>query len=127
MKKQRLTTEVGLVRCGSVLEFCLFVKTDDDFNKDYTLSFDSDEMREDWMKAILAAKENKPVADSVNRAFVKKNEDDIVEDSKSYFNRMLTAFGETYRDESFQDVMLRLSSFFSRVAFTVRPAPASDP
>lgn len=96
------------------------MKTTDDFNKDYTLSFDSDEMRDDWIKAIAAAKENKPVPDSINRAFVKKNDDDYVEDNKVYFNKLLTAFGESYRSDSFQDVILRLSSFFSRVAFSVQ-------
>lgn len=95
------------------------MKTTDDFNKDYTLSFDSDEMRDDWIKAIAAAKENKPVPDSINRAFVKKNDDDYVEDNKVYFNKLLTAFGESYKSNSFQDVILRLSSFFSRVAFSV--------
>ena len=95
------------------------MKTDNDFNKDYLLSFDSEESREDWMKALLAAKENKPVPDSANRAFVKKDDQDTVEDSMSYFNRMLTAFGGTYREDSFQDVILRLASFFGRIAFTV--------
>lgn len=95
------------------------MKTDDDFNKDYTLSFDNEETREDWMKALLAAKENKPVPDSANRAFVKKDDEDTMEDSMSYFNRMLTAFGGTYREDSFQDVILRLASFFGRIAFTV--------
>ena len=71
------------------------------------------------MKALLAAKENKPVPDSANRAFVKKDDEDTVEDSMSYFNRMLTAFGGTYREDSFQDVILRLASFFGRIAFTV--------
>ena len=102
------------------LEYCLFVKTDADFNKDYTLSFDNEEQRDDWIKAISAAKENKPVPDSVNRAFIMKNDDDLVEDSKVYFNKMLTAFGENVREDAFQDVLLRLSSFFNRVAFTVR-------
>lgn len=97
---------------------CLLIKTAEDFNKNYTLSFENDESRDDWITAIAAAKENKPIPDSVNRAFVMKNEDDLVEDSKTYFNRMLTAFNETFRDDSFQDVMLRLSSFFTRVAFT---------
>lgn len=83
------------------------------------MSFDSDEMRSDWIEAIAAAKENKPMPDSINRAFVMKNDDDYVEDNKDYFNKMLTAFNERYRDESFQDVILRLSSFFSRVAFSV--------
>ena len=98
----------------------MLIKTAEDFNKNYTLSFENDESRDDWITAIAAAKENKPIPDSVNRAFVMKNEDDLVEDSKTYFNRMLTAFNETFRDDCFQDVMLRLSSFFTRVAFTVR-------
>ena len=97
----------------------MLIKTADDFNKNYTLSFESEASRDDWITAIAAAKENTPVPDSVNRAFVMKNDDDLIEDSKAYFNRMLTAFNETYRDDSFQDVMLRLSSFFTRVAFTV--------
>lgn len=97
----------------------MLIKTADDFNKNYTLSFESEASCDDWITAIAAAKENKPVPDSVNRAFVMKNDDDLIEDSKAYFNRMLTAFNETYRDDSFQDVMLRLSSFFTRVAFTV--------
>ena len=101
------------------LEYCLLVKTTEDFNKDYTLSFDTDEMRDDWITSIAAAKENKPVPDSINRAFVMKNDEDYAADNKVYFNKMLTAFGETYRDDSFQDVILRLSSFFSRVAFSV--------
>lgn len=112
-------TAVSKLEHVSPLEYCLLVKTDDDFNKDYTLSFDNEETREDWMKALLAAKENKPVPDSANRAFVKKDDEDTMEDSMSYFNRMLTALGGTYREDSFQDVILRLASFFGRIAFTV--------
>ena len=108
-------------------EFCLFVKTTEDFNKDYTLSFDSDIMRDDWIKAIAAAKENKPMPDSINRAFVMKNDDNYVEDNKDYFNKLLTAFNEHYRSNAFQDIILRLSSFFSRVAFSVSFFPPSHP
>lgn len=57
--------------------------------------------------------------DSVNRAFVMKNDDNYVEDNKDYFNKLLTAFNEHYRSNAFQDIILRLSSFFNRVAFSV--------
>ena len=84
------------------------------------MSFDSDEMRDDWIKAIIAAKENKPVPDSVNRAFVLKSETDDNEDNKDYFNKLLTAFASRVKTDSFQDVILCLSSFFNRAAVSVR-------
>ena len=58
------------------LEYCLLVKTTEDFNKDYTLSFDTDEMRDDWITSIAAAKENKPVPDSINLSKMTKEQFD---------------------------------------------------
>ena len=97
----------------------MVIHTTEDFNKDYTVNFDDDKSRDDWMTAIMAAKENKPIFDSVNRAFVMKSDDDMTEDWRTYFNRMLTSFNANYLDENFQDVLLRLSSFFHRAVFTV--------
>ena len=77
-------------------------------------------MRDDWIEAIVAAKENKPMPDIINPAVVAKNDEDPKEVLRVYFNRMLTAFGANFRSDSFQDVVLRLSSFFTRVAFLVR-------
>ena len=111
--KSRLQYSITHLAC------CLIIHTTEDFNKDYTVNFDDEKSRDDWMTAIMAAKENKPIFDSVNRAFVMKSDDDITEDWRTYFNRMLTSFNANYLDDNFQDILLRLSSFFHRAVFSV--------
>ena len=101
-------------------DFCLLLTSSGIRKKDYLLSFENEQSREDWMQAILDAKSKIVRPDSVKNVYVAKYRDNMVIPSKGYFENLYTSLLSAESIFVFEDYLLCLASFLNRANFLVR-------
>ncbi|KAK8795615.1 hypothetical protein WA158_000272 [Blastocystis sp. Blastoise] len=96
-------------------EFGFEITTSEEFGKDFIVYATSNEDRQQWIDAILAAKEGRPLADSTTQVFT-KIEDDSLADPTKYYDYLLTALLAANDTEHIESILLRLAAFYTRCA-----------